>query len=76
MADIKILHGQRAGVATELDTLLGLGPLATNVITRWAVQATGRALWQVGERSYQVQTVLHPLEADLAFTHQAILGAR
>ncbi len=76
LADIKILHGQRTGVATELDTLLGLGPLATDVITRWAVQGTGRALWQVGERSYQVQTVLHPLEAELAFTHQAILGAR
>jgi hypothetical protein len=75
LADIKILHGQRTGVATELDTLLGLGPLATNVITRWAVQATGRALWQVGERSYQVQTVLHPLEAELAFTNQAIAAA-
>ena len=30
LADIKILHGQKPGVADELDTMLGLGPLATD----------------------------------------------
>ena len=29
LADIKILHGQKPGVADELDTMLGLGPQAT-----------------------------------------------
>ncbi|WP_109472421.1 ATP-binding protein [Ornithinimicrobium cavernae] len=76
LADIKILHGQRTGVASELDQMLGLGPLARDVITGWAMQAKGRALWQVGERSYQVQTVLHPDEANLTYTNEAIEGAR
>ncbi|WP_238146581.1 ATP-binding protein [Ornithinimicrobium murale] len=76
LADIKILHGQKAGVAAELDAMLGLGPLAREVITGWAMQGKGRALWQVGERSYQVQTVLHPVEQRLTFTNEAIEGAR
>lgn len=76
LADIKILHGQKAGVAAELDAMLGLGPLAREVITGWAMQGKGRALWQVGERSYQVATVLHPVEQRLTYTNEAIEGAR
>jgi len=76
LTDIKILHGQPTQVATELDALMGLGPLARNVITGWAMQAKGRALWQVGERSYTVQTVLHPWEKELTYTNEAIETAR
>ncbi len=75
LTDVKILHGQDAAVAAELETLLGLGPIARDVVTRWAMQGKGRALWRVGDRDYKVQTVLHPLEARLTFTNDAIAGA-
>ena len=39
------------------------------------MQGKGRALWCVGEAQYKVQTVLHPTEARLAFTNDAITGA-
>lgn len=75
LTDIRILHGQDHAVATELETLLGLTPLARDVVTRWAMQGKGRALWCVGEQQYKVQTVLHPLEAQLTDTNDAIAGA-
>ena len=76
LADIKILHGQDDGVAAELEQLLGLGPIARDVITGWARQQPGRALWVVGDHMYKVQTVLHTLERDLTFTNTAIESAR
>ena len=76
LADIKILHGQDDGVAAELEQLLGLGPIARDVITGWARQRPGRALWIVGDHRYKVQTVLHTLERDLTFTNTAIESAR
>jgi hypothetical protein len=72
LADTRILHGQDEAVATELQHLLGLSPMATAVVTGWARQGKGRALWCVGERAYKVQTVLHPLEAELTFTNDAL----
>lgn len=75
LADIKILHGQQAAIATELDTMLGLGPIARDLITGWAMQAKGRALWCVGEQTYKVATRLHPLEQQLTYTNEAIAGA-
>ncbi|MBD3784786.1 MAG: ATP-binding protein [Micrococcales bacterium] len=75
LADTTILHGQDAGVADELETLLGLPPIARDVVTRWAMHGKGRALWRVGDRYYKVATVLHPLEAALADTNHAITGA-
>jgi hypothetical protein len=75
LADIKILHGQGPKVAAELDEILGLGPLAVQAITKWARQEPGRAVWQVGDRMYKVQTVLHPLEKDLANTNLGIESA-
>jgi len=75
LTDIKILHGQDHAVAAELETLLGLCPIARDVVTRWAMQGKGRALWCVGEQHYKVQTVLHPLEAQLTWTNDAIAGA-
>jgi hypothetical protein len=75
LTDVKILHGQDHGVAADLEDLLGLGPIARDVVTRWAMQGKGRALWCVGDQQYKVQTVLHPLEAALTFTNDAITGA-
>jgi hypothetical protein len=75
LADIKILHGQDAAVADELETLLGLGPIARDLVTGWAMHGKGRALWCVGEQAYKVQTVLHPAELEIAFTNDALTGA-
>ena len=75
LADIKILHGQDLAVARDLEQLMGLGPIARDVVTTWAMHGKGRALWCVGEAQYKVQSVLHPTEAALTFTNDAITGA-
>lgn len=75
LADVKILHGQKPKVARELDAMLGLGPVAQDLVTGWAMQGKGRALWCVGESAYKVQTVLHPFEEPLTFTNDAIQSA-
>ena len=72
LADIKILHGQDRKVGEELDTMLGLGPKAQKLVTGWARQAKGRALWRIGEATYKVQTVLHPDEKRMFYTNAAI----
>ncbi|MDR1768165.1 MAG: type IV secretory system conjugative DNA transfer family protein [Propionibacteriaceae bacterium] len=76
LADTKILCGQDLKVARELDELVGLGPMARDLVTGWARQAPGRALWIVGERMFKVQTILHPLERRLCYTQDALEGAR
>jgi hypothetical protein len=75
LADIRILHGQDLAVASELERLIGLGPIAQDLVTGWGMQGKGRALWCVGEQMYKVQTVLHPLELDLTYTNDAIQSA-
>jgi hypothetical protein len=75
LVDVKILGGQKPKVARELDSMLGMGPVAQDLVTGWANQGKGRALWCVGESTYKVQTVLHPLERDITFTNEAILAA-
>lgn len=68
LADVKILHGQKPSVASELDEMLGLGPVAKNLITGWAMQDKGRAVWSIGDRIHQVSTLLHPIERQLTWT--------
>ncbi|WP_246136697.1 ATP-binding protein [Leekyejoonella antrihumi] len=75
LADIQVLHGQDAAVGDELAALLDLGPMARTLITGWAMGGTGRALWRVGDGLYKVQTVLHPAEARITYTNDAIDGA-
>ncbi|WP_239071152.1 ATP-binding protein [Cellulomonas chitinilytica] len=75
LADIKVLHGQKAAVAHELDTMLGLGQQATDVMTGWAMQRKGRALWLVGDRPFKVETWLTPPEHGLTWTNDALEGA-
>jgi len=76
LADIKILHGQDPGVADELEKMLGLGPIARDIVTRWAMQDKGRALWCVGDQFYKTQTTLHPAERELTFTNEALARGR
>ncbi len=75
LADIKILHGQDQAVADDLQALLHLGPMATSLVTGWAMHGKGRALWTVGETAYKVTTILTPTERDLTFTNDAITSA-
>src|SRR3546814_9493094 len=42
--------------------MLGLGPIAQDLVSGWAMQDKGRALWCIGDATYKVQTLLHPLE--------------
>ncbi|HEU4546319.1 MAG TPA: ATP-binding protein [Microlunatus sp.] len=75
LADIKILGGQKPRVARELDSMLGFGPIAQDLVSGWAMQDKGRALWCVGDATYKVQTVLHPLEKKIYHTNEAIEAA-
>ena len=75
LADIKILGAQKPRVARELDSMLGLGPIAQDLVSGWAMQDKGRALWCIGDATYKVQTVLHPLEKKLYYTNEAIESA-
>jgi hypothetical protein len=75
LVDVKILGGQQPKVARELDSMLAMGPVAQDLVTGWANQGRGRALWCVGESTYKVQTVLHPLEHHITFTNEAIESA-
>jgi hypothetical protein len=75
LADIRVLHGQDKAVADELADLLGLNPVATSLVTGWAMGGKGRALWTVGERQFKVETRMTPLELNLADTNQALRSA-
>lgn len=74
LADVKVLHGQDVGVARELEQMLGLSPIARDLVTTWAMQGKGRALWCVGEQQYKVEPMLHPVERRLTYTNDAIAG--
>ena len=76
LADVKILLGQDDQVGDELEDLIGLGPVPKRLVTDWAMQGRGRALWCVGDQHYRVQTVLHPAEHQLTYTNDAIDQAR
>jgi hypothetical protein len=71
LADIRILMGQDTEVATELGHLLGLTPMQQGLVTGWAMQDKGRALWMVGDQTYKIQTILTPIERRLTFTNDA-----
>ena len=75
LGDIKVLHGQDEAVAEELGDLLGLQPMAQDLITGWAMGGRGRALWMVGDQGYKVQVVRTPLEEALTWTNDALTNA-
>ena len=72
LGDIKVLHGQDQAIADELATLLGLTPMAQQLVTGWAMAGKGRALWLVGDRPYKVETLRTPLEEQLTDTNDAL----
>jgi len=72
LADVRILLGQDDEVAAELGHLLGLSRMQQELVTGWAMQDKGRALWMVGDQRYKVQTVLTPLERHLTYTNEAV----
>lgn len=72
LSDVRILMGQDEAVAAELSGLLGLTDMQQAVVTGWAMQDQGRALWMVGDQRHKVQTLLSPLERRLTYTNQAL----
>jgi hypothetical protein len=75
LGDIKVLHGQDQAVAEELGRLLGINPMAQQLVTGWAMAGKGRALWLVGDRPFKVETVLTLKEKELTDTNQKLVGA-
>jgi len=71
LSDVRILMGQDQAVANELGGLLGLTDMQQGVVTGWAMQDKGRALWMVGDQRHKVQTLLTPLEKRLTWTNEA-----
>jgi len=73
LGDIKVLFGQDAEVADDLEQLLELGPVARDIVTGWAMGGKGRALIAVGPRLHKVALTLHPdLEQPLTDTNQKL----
>jgi len=75
LSDVRILMGQDESIAAELGVLLGLTGMQQGLVTGWAMQEKGRALWMVGDQRYKVQTLLTPLERRLTWTNEAIDAA-
>ena len=75
LSDIRVLHGQDKAVADELADLLGLTPMAQQLVTGWAMGGKGRALWTVGERQFKVECRMTPIEAELTYTNEALRTA-
>ena len=61
-----------AAASAGLLFINGVGAMTGPLITGWAMQGKGRAVWCVGEHAYKVQTVLHPLEQELTYTNDAL----
>ncbi|CCH88529.1 conserved protein of unknown function; putative ATPase domain [Modestobacter italicus] len=68
----KVLLGQDDQIGDELSDLLGLSPMAEQIVTDWAAAARGRALWLVGSHVAKVQTVRTSLDVALTDTNDAI----
>jgi len=75
LSDVRILMGQDESIAAELGVLLGLTGMQQGLVTGWAMQEKGRALWVVGDQRYKVQMLLTPLERRLTWTNEAIDAA-
>lgn len=75
LADTHILHGQDPAVADDLHRLLGLSAIEQELVTGWAMQGKGRALWCVGDQRYKVLTILHEKERRLFQTNERWLDS-
>ena len=63
LCSTRILFGQSTRVADELAEDLALSEREQDVITGWAMERTGRALWKIENNpGYKVQTVLSRTE--------------
>lgn len=70
----KVLFGQDEAIGEELSDLLGLSPLAQRLVTRWATNAKGRALWVIGSGHLaQVATVRTRYEIAISETNSALV---
>lgn len=76
LCSTRILFGQSTRVADELAEDFALSGKEQDVITGWAMERAGRALWKIeGNPGYKVQTVLSRVERRV-FDTNAQLRAR
>ncbi|GGM76421.1 hypothetical protein GCM10012275_54010 [Longimycelium tulufanense] len=62
LCSTRILFGQSTRVADELADSLALGEREHQVVTGWAMERPGRALWKLEGRGVKVATVLSSVE--------------
>ncbi len=72
LCSTKVLLGQDERIGEDLAGMLGLSPMAEQVVTHWATGAPGRALWIVGQRAFKVAAVRSATEISLTDTNEAI----
>ena len=72
MCGTKILFGQDEKIGEDLTRLLGLTPKVEQLVTGWATEAKGRAVWLAGNRQFKVESVRSPSEVALTDTNSAI----
>ena len=73
--DVRICLRQDTAPLAMTREAIGLTDTEAAQIASWTGEHLGRALWKIGRTSsHIVQTVLHPLERDLYWTNQKILG--
>jgi type IV secretory pathway VirB4 component len=73
LCSTRILCGQSTRVADELADDFALSEREQQVITGWAMERPGRALWKIENRpGFKVQTVLSPTEAAVFDTNSPL----
>lgn len=76
LCSTRILCGQSTRVADELATDFALSDKEQQVVTGWAMERPGRALWKIeNQPGFKVQTVLSPTEARIFDTNAQLRGS-
>jgi type IV secretory pathway VirB4 component len=73
--DVRICLRQDTAPLAMTRQAIGLTDTEAAHIASWTGEHLGRALWKIGRTSsHVVQTVLHPLERDLYWTNERMVG--
>ena len=75
LCSTKVLFGQDEKIAQELAEMLELPLMAETIVSGWATQSKGRALWVVGNHYAKVASVRTPIDVALTDTNDALTAA-
>jgi hypothetical protein len=67
------LYSQPPSESETLREVVGLTETEIGIVTSPRLMRTGQALWRLADRSFLVQTVLAPEEAELARTRDTMV---